>query len=146
MPGTPAMRAPSAVHKPAISSLSSGDASVSPGEAIRALGSPDLSIGSLRELAGVEQRTAPAPAVSGWSSGEAPAAAVRHLTPEPQRPSGDPDAVRIRPVGLIMLGVMFIALGVVLGVVVVRFFFSPTPAPMPAPVSPPPVSAPPSAS
>jgi serine/threonine protein kinase len=146
MPGTPAMRAPSAVHKPAISSLSSGDASVSPGEAIRALGSPDLSIGSLRELAGVEQRTALAPSVSGgWASGEAPALAARHITPEPQRPSSDPDAVRIRPVGLILLGVMFIALGVVLGVVVVRFFFSPAPTPMP-PVSPPPVSAPPSAS
>jgi hypothetical protein len=118
-----------------------------PGEAIRALGSPDLSIGSLRELAGVEQRTAPAPAVSGgWSSGESPALAARHITPEPMRPSGDPDAVRIRPVGLIMLGVMFIALGVVLGVVVVRFFFSPAPTPVPPPVSPPPVSAPPSAS
>lgn len=134
MPGTPAMRAASVAHKPALSSLGA-EPSLPPSEAMRAVATPELSPDALRELIASDQRSSP-PAPSGWGMPEIPASSsapglpLRPITPAPAPAS----AVRIRPVGLIMLGVMFIALGVVLGVVVVRFFFSaPVPAPLPSP-------------
>lgn len=140
MPGTPAMRAASAAHKPAISSLAAEE-SLPPSEAMRAVATPELSPDALRELIASDQRSS-AP-MSGWglppAETAAPAEPLRPLTPVP--PRMDPQAVRIRPVGLIMLGVMFIALGVVLGVVVVRFFFTTPATSSPAP-SPPASSSP----
>ncbi len=136
MPGTPAMRAASVAHKPAISSLAAEE-SLPPSEAMRAVASDKLSPDALRELLDSEQRSAP-PLPSGWGlpapESVPPVEPLRPLTPVP--PRVDPQAVRIRPVGLIMLGVMFIALGVVLGVVVVRFFFTAAPTSTPAPTPP----------
>jgi len=124
MPGSAAMRALSAAHKPAISSLPGMEASLAPGEALRNI-TPELSPDALRELIASDQRGSSGirSSVEGWpSSGSNPA--LSGTTMPPVRV--DPQAVRLKPAGLIMLAVLFVALGVVLGVIFVRLLFSGT--------------------
>ncbi len=122
MPGSAAMRALSTPHKPAIVSLSGLEASLAPGEALRQI-TPELSPDALRELIASDQRGPPArSSADGWG-GSNPNIPPANTVPLRDN-RADPQAVRLKPAGLIMLAVLFVALGVVLGVIFVKLLFA----------------------
>ncbi|GEM_PF-1925295 len=109
MPGAPAIRAASAANKGLL------DAQLEPARALKSSAVPELSPQALRELIADDGN-------SPWLS--QPSASLTG-TPLPLSPSlsprPEPEAIRMRPAGLIALATLFIVVGVALGVVLVKF-------------------------